>query len=56
MPKIDVIDEAVIDAPLMVAFNAILDEYSGSRIFGCRTLNSNQGRISEWTAKAQFVT
>ena len=29
MPKIDVIDEAVIDAPPMVVYKAILNEYAG---------------------------
>ena len=30
MPKIDVIDEAVIDAPPTVVYKAILDEFSGA--------------------------
>jgi hypothetical protein len=29
MPKIDVLDEAVIDSPLMVVYKAILNEYAG---------------------------
>lgn len=29
MPKVDVTDEIIIDAPPMVVFRAILDEYSG---------------------------
>jgi len=29
MPKIDVTDEAVIDAPPLVVYKAILDEFTG---------------------------
>jgi hypothetical protein len=29
MPEVDVLDEAVIDSPLMVVYKAILDEYAG---------------------------
>jgi len=41
MPKIDVIDEAVIDASPMVVYKAILNEYAGSHIGGCLFLNSS---------------
>ena len=39
MPKINVIDEAVIDSLPMVVYKAILNEYAGSHVGGCLFLN-----------------
>lgn len=41
MPKYDVTDEAVIDAPPLVVYEAFLNEFAGVRIGGCLILDSS---------------